>query len=67
MFGWVAIDEVPITHDLGHGDNRRSSVGPSLARQPNYFFVGRVVWANMPGFRLLCWNVDRANQMASVT
>ncbi len=27
-FGWVAIDEVAIAHDLGHGDNRRSSLGP---------------------------------------
>ncbi len=27
-FGWVAIDEVAIVHDLGHGDNRRSSLGP---------------------------------------
>ncbi len=27
-FSWVAIDEVVIAHDLGHGDNRRSSLGP---------------------------------------
>ncbi len=26
--GWVAIDEVAIAHNLGHGDNWRSSLGP---------------------------------------
>ncbi len=25
---WVAIDDVAIAHDLGHGDNRKSSLGP---------------------------------------
>ncbi len=24
----MAVDEVAIAHDLGHGDNRRSSLGP---------------------------------------